>query len=130
MTVSYDVMGGMIAGAITGMVCSSFGLSSAIVLYSAIGAVGVAVVVMWRYSPLPNSSGGIATTDPLRGQYWGIHPGNRWTPPDHVAAHETEARAVYYYEDECLAIDIDNGAKAWGESADAASQELKSDLSG
>jgi len=124
MTISYASVGGLLGAAIAAIISSSFGFPSRIVIYLVlVGA--ITGLIAWMYSPLPDSTGGIAGTDPLRGRYWGIHPGKRWKPPSHVSAHETDAKAIYYYGDEYLAIDIENGVKAWGESPDEANQKLK-----
>lgn len=130
MTITYSAFGGLFGAGTAATTASLVGASSNIVLYP-VAIIGLTVgMVGWMYSPLPDSNGGLASTDPLRGRYWGIHPGNRWRAPDQVAPHETKARAIYYYGDEYLAIDVEHGAKAWGKSPDEANNELESLVSG
>lgn len=94
--------------------------------FAAVLVAGVALgIAAWEFSPLPSDSGGIASTDPLHGRYWGFHPGPIGSKPTHVSRHESEPRVLYYFDDGALAVDIAEGVKEWAETAETADEKLR-----
>lgn len=129
MTVTYGPLIGLSGSVTAVMVLGELGITNRWAGYAALLVGFFIAVFAWMYSPLPNTNGGIASSDPLRGRYWGLYPAGRWRAPNQVSRHESEPRAIYYYDQDCVAVDIGEGVVAEGETPDDAVNQLQRAMS-
>jgi hypothetical protein len=129
-TVSIEWFGGVIGIVVAAVALGEVGITitNKFVVYGLVFGAGILGTLAWVYSPLPDSNGGIASHDPQQGRYWGMHPGPRDTAPEYISEHKTDDRVIYYYEDDCVAVDRACEVTATAETAEKADQLLREKL--
>ena len=130
MTVTVSWIGGVIGAAAAAVFATTAGIVSPAspdwMIYAVVVGGLAAGTVAWMFSPIPDDTGGIASTDPLRGRYWGFHPGPLGSKPTHVSWHETEPRVLFYFDRGALAVDLDSRLKEWADTPEGADEKLRS----